>query len=391
MTQYAVSDKQASSITPLYFGFDPYEKNKSFSIWLNVRYSMGTQGGVTPHFSSSSNTNVATAAYGSGSTVNPGTTTITARGDYFFTDPAGSQPGSIQTSASLNVIGLKILLGSTDVTNKTTNVIVGQQISLTAQREPSTISWTDRTWTIPGIRIKDYVANNTTGTVTPLTDLTGASITFYWVDGGDGRLVQYSCKVNGKSFSATTTFNVKRPTGQIHISGVGTIAVDNALGRLELHYGNLTTPGITFTRSITIPSGFDGDTQWVQIATPFRRIKAPDGWYRAQGTGLDAQYPYSSNNLVSDTPGQELKSTDLEAQVNDSFQMWLMFKPRNLANARWVPLRVVNWSWSATAVNNGGNWTLTSSSHSEGPTDSDSTTHPTWTQNASSIGFNKEQ
>ena len=104
VTAYAVSDKQADPTTPLYYGFYPHPVNQSFSIWLNVNYSMGGKAGLTPSSSSSSNPSVATASQGFGYALNVGTTSITAVGNNFFTDSACSQPGNISSTASLTVV-----------------------------------------------------------------------------------------------------------------------------------------------------------------------------------------------------------------------------------------------------------------------------------------------
>ena len=100
---WAVSDKEANASTPLYYGFDPHAVNTGFSIWLNVRWSLGSQGGTDPSFSSSSNPSVATVSTTWATTLNPGTTNITATGYNFFTDVACSQPGNISSAASLTV------------------------------------------------------------------------------------------------------------------------------------------------------------------------------------------------------------------------------------------------------------------------------------------------
>ena len=100
---WAVSDKEANAITPLYYGFDPHAMNVGFSIWLNVHWSQGSQGGTEPSPSTSSNLNVAIANHGWVNTLNAGTTNITAAG-HFFTDVSCSQTNEISSTASLTVV-----------------------------------------------------------------------------------------------------------------------------------------------------------------------------------------------------------------------------------------------------------------------------------------------
>jgi len=224
-----------------------------------------------------------------------------------------------------------------------------------------------------------------------LTNLTASSVSFCWVDGGDGRQVQYTATIGGQPYSANATFNVKRPTAQV-TSTTGTVAVSSAWGYLALHYGTSATPGITFSRSITIPSGFSGTTQWVQlVSSTLRRRKLNNGvWQRLQGTGvLDTTYPYSANSSTVDSPDTPLTSDYVEKTVQDSFKMWLMFMPSG-SGSIWVPLRSVNWSWSGSASRSGTVWTLTSSSNTINPSDADSTTHPTWTSNVTSLQWVNE-
>jgi hypothetical protein len=104
VTARTVSDKQTDSFSPLYSGFDPRQVNQSFSIWLNVHYSMGGNAGLTPSSSSSSNPSVATASQGFGYALNVGISNITAVGNNFFTDSACSQPGNISATASVTVV-----------------------------------------------------------------------------------------------------------------------------------------------------------------------------------------------------------------------------------------------------------------------------------------------
>jgi hypothetical protein len=298
-------------------------------------------------------------------------------------------------SIQVQNIKVDIFLSSTKITDTTTNVIVGQQISLSAAVNPP-ISISQPQWTIPGTRIGNYVvtftnpSSPTNATVTSLTsnDLSQSSITFYWVDGGDNREVKYSFTSGGKAYSGKATFNVKRPTAQVTAGTNASTTIDSATGQLELHLGvpppSSSPPGIAFSRSLTVPMGFSGDAQWVQVFSRFNgtALFTNGQTLSFQRDGLDKVYPYDTAASTSDSPGVILNSSVFTSTSADYIAtMWLMFKPTGTSGtAIWVPLRQVTWSWAASANFTNGQWVKTSSSDPANLMDSDSTTHPTWTR-----------
>lgn len=100
-------------------------------------------------------------------------------------------------------------------------------------------------------------------------------------------------------------------------------------------------------------------------------------------TFLDTIYPAQIVNAVwtEDSPAQEADPSSEFQSISDSdsFTMWLMFQP---IDGQWVPLRKVNWSWSATAALSGTNWVLTNATNTANPLDIDSTDYPQWSDNA---------
>lgn len=131
------------------------------------------------------------------------------------------------------------------VTNTTRNAIVGQQLNLTGEVRSGSGAITNQQWSIPGNRIANYIANEINGAVTPLTNLNTASISYYWVDGGDGRQVTYTATVRGKPYTGRATFNVKRPTVNVTTS-TGTVRVRTVSFSeriYELVYASTTAPG----------------------------------------------------------------------------------------------------------------------------------------------------
>lgn len=174
------------------------------------------------------------------------------------------------------------------VTNTTRNAIVGQQLNLTGEVRSGSGAITNQQWSIPGNRIANYIANEVNGAVTPLTNLNTASISYYWVDGGDGRQVTYTATVRGKPYTGRSTFNVKRPTVNVTTS-TGTVRVRTVSFSeriYELVYASTTAPGIRFTRTnLTISSGFMGDTYWVQLVNASRTKRRDERSVSRNGAG----------------------------------------------------------------------------------------------------------
>jgi hypothetical protein len=283
------------------------------------------------------------------------------------------------------------------------NVIVGQQMNLSATVKGGTPS--NHQWIIPGTKVADYVVtctidpngycNPTSAVDTPLTNLSNSSISYYWIDGADSRQVRYTATIRGRQYSKTAIFNVKRPTARISAS-TSVVQLTTFPDGYGLWFGNYstTTPGIGFTRTVTMPTNFNGDLQWVQTWNKFRRINIRGSWYRSVGQGLDSLYPYETGETAEDSPGIAFGRGWQEVEINDSFQMWLMFKPTGVSESTiWVPLSAVNWSFSGKAVFSGTTWQLMNPNPSQptSPPDADSITHPRWTQNPATIDYSLEQ
>jgi hypothetical protein len=381
--------------------FEPHAANDSFPLKIILRYNSGhtDQDGVNTSTVSSANPPVADYSIGQMHCLAGGNTYITARTSRQW--PIDVRCSIYQTflgNGLLNVIEAKIKQDNNDITGTTHDVIVGQKISLSVEVLPAGTSTTNNQWTIPEKKIANYVVNyddadrdHSTATVTPLSNPTSTSVTFYWVDGGDGRQVKFSFKVLGKSFNAKATFNVKRPTVTFTSTSVSNVANDFACNTFrELHYGCTNPPrglgpaGVTFAvANLSIPSGFMGTTELVQVVNSITRtkLKTTTQQLTLSGMGLlDTSFPYG---LLYDSPSQPFALDDLQVTVSDSFSMYLIFKS-SLPDSIWVPLKKINWSWGGDALQSG---TLTSSSHSGNQVGTDATDPPTWTANATSLQF----
>ncbi|NKB24642.1 MAG: hypothetical protein GKR87_13175 [Kiritimatiellae bacterium] len=277
------------------------------------------------------------------------------------------------------VIKVDIKMNGNVISDTTTDVIVGEAIDLESEVKPTGLAFESKQCRIPGVRVKDWVASLSSATLISVQppDLQASTIKYYWVDGGDGRVVEYEVIVGGIYCKSEVTFEVKSPASTVTVV-TGSVAADSS----RLHYGNTAIPGISFSHTITVPAGFSGSTQWVQLVNLLRRRKLNNGtWQRWAAIGLDSSYPYDTSISTVDVPGTLLLSIYLEKTVNESFEMYLMFKPSG-TDTIWVPLKRTGWSWSGSASRNGSVWTLDSSSN-PAPTTSDTTSHPVWTRNVS--------
>ena len=308
-------------------------------------------------------------------------------------------------SVTVKVIKVIIKQGDNDITGQTQDTIVGRNIGLTGVVLPEGTSVTAHQWVIPEKRIENYTADVNSAAVNALegAELQNQSVSYYWVDGGDGRQVTYTATVGGQQSSANTTFNVKRPTSTITCT-TGSVAADQDYGFSAgwwLHFGKKTTVGIYFDTSVTEPPGFTGgDTCWFQTTSSYtRRYQLNNGdWYKKQNSGTiyddgpGGTFPVPKNFAPPDTedsPGTSLAQQIKRKTASESYSMYFMYKPTG--TAIWVPLRKVDWSWSGDATRNGQNWNLDSSNHSANPASADCTSHPTWNGKIGDLVYVKEE
>ncbi len=295
-------------------------------------------------------------------------------------------PGNKDTKRinELAKLPLKIKQGLTDLTDKTTNAIVGQQINLTCELEG--MEPTSYQWDVPGYAVAGYNANANTATVNTNIVKTNSSVSFYWVDGGS-KEVRCAVKAGGQQLSAKTTFNVTRPSARITPSIYSAVTVDfNWEQAPALHFGVKSGPvGIRFSCTNVLPGQF----QWVQVGHVVTRVKdgVSNRWYRAEGDGLDTSYPYPKEkaygielDFADDSPGVGLVAGS-ELTRADSYTMHLMFKPSAASGPQWVPLRKVSWNWGGHAILTNGNWGKVDGNPSVDSSDSDCTQYPVWQSN----------
>jgi hypothetical protein len=291
----------------------------------------------------------------------------------------------------------------TEVTDLTTDTIVGERIYLTAQVLPAGITIVKPEWTIPEKIVKDFTVLGTTGGPVLVTDLNSPTVSFVWVNGGGAGLesfvakqVEYAVKIDNILVKGKSIFNVKRPYGAVTTVTPNHTAIDSAGGMLQIRLGRsngkANDVGINFNATaINFPSAFPGDIEYVQmIPNSSRQIFDVNGtvvFTDLQTNALDGTYPYDTINKreVDDSPFQGVPPAGggFRANVNDSFSMWLMFKPSGVGSV-WVPLKKVDWQWQVSASSITGAWVITPPTvEPSNPTGDDTTDYPTW----SSVAF----
>ncbi len=286
---------------------------------------------------------------------------------------------------SATAMQVDIQSGGTVITNSTTNTIVGAQVNLSANVQPSGLNPTYQ-WTVPGNPIKNYTEDTSSAAVIPLTsaDTTGQSVSFYWVGGGQGLGVSCAVTVSGCTCTANATVNVARPTCTVTTSTGKVGLYQRKDGSWLLGY---EAPGIAFWQTTTEPPGFtSGTTQWVQVIdNTLRTVEDTAGnWSILDKASdvLDTTYPYSTfgpGGDPEDSPFQGLIGGDLRDTASDSFSMYLMYMPG--CGGIYVPLQEVDWNWSGAASWSGNSWKLDAASNNANPVGFDCRTEPEWLDN----------
>lgn len=336
--------------------------NNNTPITLRLRKLSGT--GEAQFMNNSSTTII----YQSGNVEIKGITDSSAKDNYIIETIINNRvQTSNQSKDNFSIAKIKIsrTIGTqqpTEITDMTADTIVGERIKLNAEVVPSGISLANHLWTLPGKVMKNFKVtpnpidpNQSSSQVVPVDSLNTSNVDYVWYDGADGREVNYKVNAGSSQISGKTIFNVKRPEASVISVSTNnsTTTIDSATGNLELHVG-LDTPqtaGIRFSlTSITVPTPFTGDKQWVQTVN--RTITATDingSTGTVSNSGLDKCYPYTTVNANSawDSPGFKL-SQFTHVNLNYQFSMWYMFKPSG-SDSSWVPLRKVNWRWLAEA------------------------------------------
>jgi hypothetical protein len=382
----------------------PYDvTNSSSTTWSSTNTSKMTAGPVT--------------ASGCKMTcIAPGSPTLIAnyQSTYWYTINGGDcyyGPRPFQGSCPTTIIQIDIYQDGQKTTSPR-DVCVGQKINLSATvTTPQGVSYSDAAWsTLPGTTVASYTiaSNNTTAEYRNVTMYNNPTISFYWINGGDGLIVKYGVIVGDTSMVGKATFNVKRPT---ITSGYNTfittttlnngqgVTVDNALGSWAIRFGGLNSAntGIKFNAHATDPMGFTGSYKWVQIIQQkrYRTLSTGKKQYflassGCNNTGLDKSYPYQTDTgngsgsiSTNDSPAAGITTNPVvnsQEVRSETFDMYLIWQPSSTDSIP-VPLSKVNWFWKGTANKSGTSYTPVSGSlgNSDNPSGVNHTTPVTWT------------
>jgi hypothetical protein len=185
-------------------------------------------------------------------------------------------------------------------------------------------------------------------------------------------------------------------------------AQQGCVPKFGIHFGNPTVcgglPGITFNNITTVPSGFIGTEQWVQVITSFairyQTNNASGAWLVLRGANLlDGPYPYSTDpNSTQDSPGANIDEPPCQSKalsISCHFEMFLEFKPSSPTGAQWVPLSKVVWGYGGQASLTGPNctpddWTPSGLTHSQAPPGSKTEQYPWWTNEVRALHYEWE-
>ncbi len=348
------------------------------------------------------------------SDLEPGTYTVTV------------DNGSCETrEAEITVIRVDIKRNGNVITGITTEVNVGEQVSLEGYVVPSGQSFDSSLWTVPDYDqlfypkvIKNYIVNVSTGTVVLLNhdDLTNSAVAIYWVENDEGVEITYTVSINGSSYSASARFDVNRPTSTFSCDiteAVPPVAVryDNANVYQRLTFGDeeYGLPGIAWTPIVTTTNNAAGKVALFQLINSHTvatgtasYVISTHGAHVLDSTAIPIPFtgkyslhiPYdnvetsvNSNDSVvhekvlgfplSDSPAvifHEIEE-EIERLLNvqdaalrtvsrmDHFRTFLMYKPDGDGSI-WVPLQKMEWFWSGASIKNEqtGVWSLVAGS-----------------------------
>jgi hypothetical protein len=283
----------------------------------------------------------------------------------------------------------RIIFNGNDVTGMQPQVYIGQQINLTWRNNGGPGS--NLTWTIEGNPIAGINPTSSSG-FNVNTNVSTTNPTLYWLTPGQYQ-VMLSLTVPGTNatFPVQALFEVQAPNPTFNrtVQGSNAIVVDNnckdpsgqyALG---IHFGGCgSTPGASF---IVAPDGSPGGYEFEQVV--FSKVITADG---AAIPGLDCTpspaatdnyYPYVVGNSAQDSPGLlDLSYSVNTYQIDESFQMTVLYNPYPSSGGIYVPLYSVDWEWYTTASAPGGwlngiDWGATGTPSSES---GEFPPYPTW-------------
>jgi len=321
-------------------------------------------------------------------------------GNGFYCNCQGAPPNGTDTATVQPVTPTpQIMFNGGNIAGTTQSVVAGRQIALSVPT-PSGYSIQSQSWVFSNQSAitGGFVNGDGTPGTQPSASAGGSeasdpslnqnSLTFYWVNPGDnGETVTCTYTLNnGQSASATATFNVGGPSGNLlpsptidQPSGSGVTFTTNAkCGLYGVPYGGGSV-GITFQANAQPPTtgaGTNAAFTWIQLIKSInvRYINASgvNSNPNSGKTGLDGTYPYFSKtaNLTYDSPSIGLQPQLGEVGYQFDATMYLLWDPAlpsgcipaatdpttyhstaSTCTSIPIPLGSAEWSWTGCAIN----------------------------------------
>ncbi len=298
----------------------------------------------------------------------------------------GASSASVYYTASVLPVYIQ-LAGVTDV-NGQDEILSGQLCNATLQL-PGGFKCSSCDWSISGTNYSNWNETNAVGpeptAVTPLNFTypspyvsTSSTPNWYWDDTtSSSNNETVSCTADliapdGTTFTATFSKKVTElaPTSTM-VGIVGTTDIESApyvgsTGYYLLLTGLSDGQGYNLTYTVTQPSVFTspGESGIAQLASSQYTIAPPTNTYTL--IGLDSGFPYQfggngiadgSKTTMTDAPGLACESYT-SVSVSDYLEDYLMYLPPadSVGSSVWVPLRQLQWNWSASANQPTGGW-----------------------------------
>jgi len=264
-----------------------------------------------------------------------------------------------------------------DITNITQpkDILVGKKVKLEARVIPSADQGQEGTWEIPKDRvIKAFNATPEKGEVIPFGDQDKKTkqVEFFFVDGsrsGKEEKISYTATVGGKKIEGKTTLKVWEPSVQMDVQASPAVSIDvltdkkkgTTSCRLYLGKVGQGVSGIKIKSKVRLPEQFSDQGHFLEyiqlIKEDILEYHDADHWhYGSDKWLLDTHYPYlglvaEGEIEMDDLPGSDLGKLHKALHQYQTFQTFLMFRPKpHDANSTWVPLKLVEWDWCASAI-----------------------------------------
>jgi hypothetical protein len=281
---------------------------------------------------------------------------------------------------------LEITDGSDVVITSGQTTIVGKKVTLKQKITPSGVTVAERLWVIPNDAIKNYQQSKESATVSTLdpSDLDNPTLSFYWYKGTSSASPSLSVRVGNYSRQVSADYEVLRPT-LATVGFKGTYTMHNPPVNLQngggptkngLYLGgvrgDVASPGITWTASLTTSANVAGTLAVTQLINTYRySINALNAVETTTSSGAyvaDDPVPYQNEAVAvaaastatyssvkwQDTPGTPMVQRAngapniLWTEAHDAFKAYLMFKPDGI-DSIYVSIAVLQWGWGGTA------------------------------------------